>query len=235
MRQFAALFVAFVLSACAGHHLSPEGTSRIKTIGIISLIGPMHLEYVAGIFDRRSEEIPSGDWALDSFVVDHITAQLKTRYEVRTVTYDKSKLAAPAPYLLGGMSGGAIITPPDIGAAQPQGLDAYVVVVPSAINAPGRGLTLKGLGFIRLPDMFAGDSYAVRAPYVIFVMDGRTNSKIAFESPDDPLLWRTVDKNWWTEPVGALSDQQRLQLRDAVKDMIDRTLPATLQRIRLLP
>jgi hypothetical protein len=235
VKQLAVMLVAFALTACAGHDLSPERASRIKTIGIVSIMGPIHHEYVAGIFDRRSEEIPSDDWELDSFVVDRVTEQLKARYDVRTVTYDKSKLTVPAPWFLGARTGGAILTPPDVGSVQPQGLDAYVVVVPGAISAPGGSLTLMGLGFIRLMNIFGEDSYGVRAPYVIYVMDAKTGSKIAFEGRDDGVVWRAVDKSWWADPVGAMSEQQRLQLRDAVDDMIARTLPETLQRIKLVP
>jgi hypothetical protein len=240
VRWFAAFLVAVALTGCVSHDLSPDRTERIKTIGVISIMGPMNLEYesAAILFGNHQESEPTEYWRLDFFVVDRVTELLKSRYDVRPVAYDTSTLKVPSPYP--GPGGSQIVSAPNLTPLLAQGLDAYVVIVPCTIPEQvnpliQRRVAFLGLGLLQFQGAIRDNLFAVHAPYVLFVMDGRTGSKIAFEFANDAANWRTVDKSWWADSIAALSEQQKQQTHDALKDLIAKSLPATLQRVKLVP
>jgi hypothetical protein len=93
VKRLAALLIAVVLTGCVNHDLSADRTERIKTIGVVSIMGPMNLEYesAAILFGNHQESEPTEYWGLDSFVVDRVTELLKSRYDVRPVAYDTTR------------------------------------------------------------------------------------------------------------------------------------------------
>jgi hypothetical protein len=126
----------------------------------------------------------------------------------------------PPPYA--GPGSTQIIPAPNLSPLLPQGLDAYVVIVPCTIPEQvnpliQRRVTFLGLGLLQFQGAIRDNLFAVHAPYVLFVMDGRTGSRMAFEFANDATVWRTVDKSWWADSIAALSEQQKQQAHEALK------------------
>ncbi len=149
LKKIALLALAFALVACAQTTVPSERANQIHTLGIVSALGTVTLEHAAAIFFNSTvEPIPSEDWKLDDFVTDLTTQQLKGRFGIRPVTYDRTAM-----YQSGVPLNRARPDPPHLTSISPQGLDAYLIIAPAVISEPSAGglpLTRRSYAFYGL-------------------------------------------------------------------------------------
>ena len=113
-----------------------------------------------------------------------------------------------------------------------------------------RLLEFQGIGMIRdflafAPGQKIGDGvYMLHALYNVAVFDGRTLELLAVQTAKSETLYQNrfrgnpavfVDNSYWAESYDKLNDAKRDKIVTEIKQMIDDTLPATLQELDLLP
>jgi hypothetical protein len=241
MKHFVVL-AALLLSACHSASVSPDRAAQIRTVGIVSALEPVALEYAGAVGSGSGVAVPVNGPSLgvDAFVVERVSAMLRDRYELHPVSFDPYaviNIEPPWAHRPSDMMGA-----PHLTSVVPQGLDAYVLVVPGLMTEPGTNLfrknfAISGLGVVKIQGVLADTTFAIHVPYRVYVLDGHDGSEIAMQAlffgADD--LWREVDQTWWAASPAELSPEQRRRLATAFEDLIGRTLPTAVNRLRLTP
>jgi hypothetical protein len=230
-------FLLLILSACVGVAPNVEG---VRTIGIVSAIGDKLYLRKVGItaFGNDSQEFAIDSWGIDDLMIAKIRAALAPRFDVRPVTYRRAVFAA-FPDRTGIL---AQYFRPDLVRTEvsPQGLDAYLVVLKSERQYGRTNQILQGLGTVEGNSLFGSIIY-VHAYYDIVVVDrhdfktkSQTISTIPGQQKFGDLMgspYRQVDASWWPSSRDAASNQR---LKGVVVELIDQSLPGTLQRMQLV-
>ena len=238
VKRILVLALLCILSACV-HPVSPERASALKTVGVISLTGNnitlQSVGHLALSNESTTEQVP--EWGLNQFILDRFNAELSKRYDVRSVTVDKTALQ-PGQFSLESL--GAAVR----ASASPQGLDAYIVVLGGSSRYGTTNFSVLGVGLLSVPaPFFTGHNYYLHALYRVLVIDGSSGAMIGDGSapplPDAGIMpnirgpYRVVDESWWAPSLAEMSQQQRQQLGDGLKDVIQRSVPDTLRTLKL--
>jgi len=239
MTRFFALFVLLLVAACAGMAPRVEG---VRTIGIVSAIGDKFYLRKVGfmVFGNESQEIAIDSWGIDELITAKIRAMLAGRFDVRPVKYRRAAFAEAENRLaigvepLRGETVRAEVTP--------QGLDAYLIVTKASAPYGQTNQMLTGLGMVQ--GFKFGDSIVYEyAFYTISLVDGHdwTLSRGTFATvPGEAGLFgprlkgasRDLDQTWWPASLDAASNQR---LKGVLVELIDQSLPGTLQKMQLVP
>jgi hypothetical protein len=225
LNHFARLIVPglllLCLAGCQSTSVPASAARQIKTVGIVSTLGPLYLEQVGAVAlfsDNAVATVPINDWGLDRRIERYIADRLKSRFDVQVVSLEKN---------------GTDLT------AVPKGLDAYVIVYPGFIQEDSNPIVLfrkpyvyRGLGLARIQGSIIETQYGIHAPYLVVVKDGRKQDEIARQSGNGDS-WRFVDEGWWPSNGATLTSDQKQKLQDAFTAMIDQTLPATIDKLKL--
>jgi hypothetical protein len=239
MGRFLSLFVLLMLAACAGMAPKVEG---VRTIGIISAIGDKFYLRKVGftVFGNESEEMAVESWGIDELMTSKIRAALAGRFDVRPVKYRRAAFADAQNTLAIGVEslrGETVRTE-----VTPQGLDAYLIVTKTAAPYGQTNQMLTGLGIVE-GFKFGDPLVYVYTFYSISLVDGHdwTLSRGTFATvPGEPGMFgprlkgasRELDKSWWPTSRDAASNQR---LKGVVVELIDQSLPGTLQKMQLVP
>lgn len=235
-------------SACTAVGTTPPKLQDFKTVGIISAVGDTLTLTSAGLTGFKSEEqsFAIAPWGVDDFIVSRTGALLTRHYQVQPVVYERAVFAAAFkrdnPMAVVNLINRLRENPiKDLVRKQvtPQGLDAYVVITKASSAYGTRGRKVAGLGIIKYAELLS--SYVqVYALYKISVIDGH-DFKVIGERSAAPL---DNKENVRLEGPSHLIDQALLptangaadneQLKAAVTDLIERSLPVTLEGVRLI-
>jgi hypothetical protein len=238
MGRFFALFMLLLVAACAGMAPKVEG---VRTIGIVSAIGDKFYLRKVGftVFGNESQEIPIDSWGIDELMTSKIRAALAGRLDVRPVKYRRAAFAEAENTIAIGVEslrGETVRTE-----VTPQGLDAYLIVTKATAPYGQTNQMLRGLGMV---DGFKFGDHLIYAYafYSISLVDGHdwTVSRGTFATiQGDAGLFgprlkgasRELDKSWWPASLDAASNQR---LKGVVAELIDQSLPGTLQKMLLV-
>jgi hypothetical protein len=193
------------------------------------------------------------DWGIDRYAVDAVRAQLGKKFRVVDFTYDPTDLdykGQHAPFVHDSAALIADAIRRQAGYAGAQNVDAYVVILPAEQDFTILDRRSQGIGMIRdflafAPGQQIGDGvYMLHALYNVAVFDGRTLDFLAVQTAKSETLYQNrfrgnpavfVDNSYWAESYQQLTDAKRDKIVPQIKQMIDDTLPATLQELDLLP
>jgi hypothetical protein len=243
----ASVLAVLALSTCAGIGMGAAPQVRIddvKAIGIISAFGDDFTVKTIGptILHNDEKTIPVAAWGIDDGVVRKVKARLSRRFDVRPLTYKRAAFAARRIRVpRGDFFGTNPIAELVRSEVSPQGLDAYLVVTSTASTVGNVGQTTGGIGIIARNDGVFGGVNEVHALYALRLFDGRQlelmAEAMAPRSGDAGPLFlngpsRVVDGSY-VPTAGDAAGNDRLRL--AVNDLIDASLPAMLQQLRLIP
>ena len=246
-----ALFLLIVVSGCASIDARSSKLQAIKTVGVISAVGDELTLTNAGLtgFENHDQSVSIEPWGIDDLIVSRAGALLSRRFQVQPVTYKRAAFAAlerNAPIA------GPIVVPTFVvnrmgddpikalvrTQVSPQGLDAYVVVTKAKTKYGSRGHTITGIGVINRTALFESHAQA-HALYMIRVIDGHEftvmDTKAAAPVDNTEIVRlagpsRTVDDSL----LPTADDPARNEnLKAAIIDLIERSLPTTLQDLRL--
>lgn len=245
-----AISLALLLcSACTAIGTTAPKLQDFKTVGIISAIGDTLTLTSAGLTGFKNEEqsFSVEPWGIDDLVASRASALLTRHYQVQPVTYDRAVFAAAfkrdnpmtVVNLVNRLHEKSAIKDLVRRQVTPQGLDAYVVVTKTSSAYGTRGHKVAGIGIIKYAELLS--SYIqVYALYKISLIDGH-DFKVIGERPAAPL---DNNENVRLEGPSRLVDEAFLpaandaagndQLKAAVTDLIERSLPVTLQGLRLV-
>jgi hypothetical protein len=221
-----------LMCGCATVELEPGRTQTIKRVAVISAIGDKFTMRKIGftVFNNEERELPIDSWRIDDFVIGKVRSVLAGRYDVRPVAYDKAAFNTQ-----NGSKGiadavRALSPSPDI--------DAYIVVTKASAPYRMTNQSVYGLGVVERTSL--GDSaFHLHVLYWITVVDGHDYSVIgsAVAVPPGQIteivggLSRQIDKSWLPDST---DPAQNPRLKGAVTELLDRNLPGTIERLKLL-
>jgi hypothetical protein len=245
-------YLALLLcGACAAIGTARPTLREFKTIGIISAVGDTLTLTKAGLtgFQDNEQSFPIEPWGVDDLILSRASELLSRHFSVQPVTYKRAAFAEleqihPFAVLNGlnrlrGLSGDPRIADLVRTSATPQGLDAYVVVTKAQSPHGSRGRKVTGIGIIS--DVTLLSTYTqVHALYVIRVIDGHSFKMIDKRSAaplnntdmvrlEGPTC--LADDTFLPATGGAIGNEK---LRAAVIDLVVRSLPTTLEQLRLV-
>jgi len=239
MGRFLPLFLLLMLGACVGVAPHVEG---VRTLGIVSAIGDKFYLRKVGftVFGNESQDFAADSWGIDELMTSKLHAALADRFEVRPVTYRRAAFVNLENRLAIGVD--RLRAETVRAEVSPQGLDAYLVVTKGIGQFGQTNQILLGLGLVEGPTIFKADNIYVHAYYALSMVDGHawTLSSPTYSSlpggqglfgPRPKAVMRQVDQSWWPASLDAASNER---LKAAVVELIDQSLPNTLQRMQLV-
>ncbi|HWF95101.1 MAG TPA: hypothetical protein VG291_09120 [Xanthobacteraceae bacterium] len=240
----AALLLALLAGACTSIDAAPPKLQAIKTAGVISAVGDEFTLTKSGLtgFDNSARVFPIEAWGLDDLIVSRVGGLLSRRWQVQPVTYRRAAFAAvepdtpvPVSSLLRDDPVKRLVRTEVL----PQGLDAYVVVTKEKSRYGNRAKTVAGVGMINHKAVF-DSNHEIHALYMIRIIDGHDFSVIDKRSAR-PL--GNTEMVRLEGPSRVVEDSLQPTTNDAspndkakaaVIDLIEQSLPPTLQDLRLI-
>jgi hypothetical protein len=244
MQRLAVLLLVALLGACAAVDASSPKLAAIKTIGVISAIGDEFSFTKAGLtgLGNSAQSFSIESWGIDDLIVSRANSLLSRRFEVRPVTYRRAAFVA----LEGNSAVAAVnllrddpikrLIPAEV---SPLGLDAYMIITKAKSTYGSTGRTVAGFGMINRTAVF-GSYPQIHALYLVKLIDGHEFNLIAKRSAS-PLNnteiirlagpSRLVDDSFLPTANDVARNEQ---LKAAIIDLIERSLPTTLQDMGLV-
>jgi hypothetical protein len=239
-----AALLTVVVSACVSIDAAPPSLQAIKTIGVVSAIGDQFTLTIAGLTGTESspQTFSIEAWGLDDLIVSRVGAMLSRGFQLQAVSYRRAAFVAierDSPVPLATRLRDDPIKKLVRAEVSPQGLDAYVIVSKATSRYGGRASPVAGVGMISYRAVF--DSYhEIHALYAMTIIDGHDFSVIDKRSAapvnnteivrlEGPS--RMVDASLQPTANKMLPNDK---LKSAIIDLIERSLPATLQDLRLV-
>src|SRR5262249_3946451 len=176
------------------------------------------------LLEGRQKTIPIGAWGIDQFVIAKVRKVLAGRFEVRPLAYqavpDANDVAVK---IVEGVRA----------QSAPKDIDAYIVVTKSMVQDNSRQ-RYYGLGIV--DHALIGHRVELYVLYDVAVVDGHDLSVVASTqkffamTPPASRAWRKLDESWMPATLDAA---QNMRLKTVVTELLDRTLPATIESLKL--
>lgn len=237
---FLLLGVLLLAGGCAGTIVGvPADLQTVKSVGVVSAFADRFQVRKLGItvLGNDESEFPVDAWGIDDVMAGKVRTLLGRRFDVRPVTYRRAAFAK------GSWSGiGAMVRE----GVTPAPVDAYVVITRGFSQLGASNQSVSGLGFLETSGgLVSSNRHFVYALYAVSIIDAREFSSKAImgalmpgEAAIDPLRstvmrgpHRQVDQSWWPTSPNAASNPR---LKGAVVELIDQSLPNTLQQLQLV-
>jgi hypothetical protein len=243
-RWGAVMLLLLACAACTAIGTEAPKLREFKTVGVISAVGDTLTLTKAGLTglgksEQRVYSIES--WGLDDLIVSRASALLSGRFKVQPVTYKRAAFATLErnnPVVVVNLLRKDKIKELVRTEAASQGLDAYVVITKATSLYGNGGRTVGGIGIISHSALL--NSYnQIHALYMVRVVDGH-EFKVLDKRSAPPLdntelvrlggPSRMADDAFLPTETGAAGNEK---LKAAVTDLVERSLPATLENLRL--
>jgi hypothetical protein len=234
------LGILLLATGCAGIIVGvPTDLQTVKSVGVISAFADRFQLRKLGVtvFGNDESEFPVDSWGIDDVMAGKVRTLLGRRFDVRPVTYRRAAFAKPNRDGIGAMVRDAVT---------PAAVDAYVVVTRGTSRLGATNQFVNGLGLLEASGgLLYSNRHFVYALYAVSIIDAREFSSKAVtvglmpgEALVDPLRstamrgpHKQVDESWWPTARDAASNQR---LKGAVVELIDQSLPNTLQQLQLV-
>jgi hypothetical protein len=211
-------------------------------VGIISHLGEkFHVRQIGiTVFGNESNEVSVESWRIDDLVVARITGALGRRATVQRIAYHKEAFASLETMKLfrdiDAEVGESVRT-----LAAGTHCVRYLIVTDGISGYGGTNQSLDGLGIVAgKKPFFTGDLYNLYTLILLRVYDGETFARLKrkFATTGESTFMtmiggphREVDQSFWPAPPDAAV--QNAKLRDAVRELVGRSLDATLPELPL--
>jgi hypothetical protein len=216
--------------------VTPEAAAKLKTIGVISLIGgSLKFEQQSlTAFSNEHFDYPAKQFGLDAFTADTVAKALAGRYDVRPVLFNPAdftddKVAFNEDNALdAGEPVGAVIR----AKATPNTLDAYILVTDGSAMIGNTNQVQSGVGMRRQHRLLWHD-YVTHAIYTLTVVDGHTGKVIA--SSSNPAFGASeVDESYWPFDEDNIPADLAKKVAESDKKNIADSMPEALRDLNLL-
>jgi len=241
--------ILFLAVACLGlgaceTSLTHQQASDIHKIGVISAIGDeLNIRSFmpnAGGKDGLLDAVSVTDMALDTYVIDQVTAILKGHYEIVPVAYQPATFhqtaeerdlhaAAIQGRILGQVIRANTQLPDGMTAGTDSGVDIYLVFLSGGAKLRDGDHALSGTSLTEMPTE-SGPAYNLGVVYWISVIDGHTLQSLGTVTT---LSDHAVESSLWATSGTSLTAAQKDQLAAVWKKRIDLTLEPALKKLRL--
>jgi hypothetical protein len=217
----------------------PGDLQQVRSVGIISAFGDRFQLKKVGltVFGNDESVFPVAAWGIDDLMAGKVRTLLGRRFDVRPVTYRRTVFATPHRGGIPAMTREAVT---------PAAVDAYVVIAYGNSPVGATNQAVSGLGMLETSGgILSSNRFFLYALYSVSIIDAREFSSKAVtvalmrgEALVDPMRatalrgpHRQVDESWWPTARDANSNQR---LKGAVVELIDQSLPNTLQQLQLV-
>ncbi len=220
----------------------PASPSDRCDVGIISHLGEkFHVRQIGyTVFGNESNEVSVESWRIDDLVVARITSALGNRATVRRIAYRGEAFASlETPKLFRSIDaevGEGVRT-----LAGGTKCARYVVVTDGISGYGTTNQSLDGLGIVAgKKPYFTGDLYNLHALILLRVYDGGTFALLQrkFATTGESTFMamiggphREVDQSFWPAPPDTAV--RNAKLRDAIRELVGKSLDATLPELSL--
>ena len=242
-KPWAVMLLLLGCGACTAVGTEAPKLREFKTVGIISAVGDTLTVTKAGLSGPGNGQrvYPIESWGIDDLIVSRASALLSRRFQPRPVTYRRTAFAAlerSNPVVVVNLLRKDRIGDLVRTEASPQGLDAYVVITKGTSMYGNGGRSVGGIGITNHSALLKSYNQ-IHALYVVTVIDGHKFSVLEKRSAaplDNTEIVRLggpsrmVDDTLLPTATGAAGSEK---LKEAVTDLIERSLPATLEGLRL--
>ena len=234
------LALLLLAGGCAGTIAGvPSDLQAVKSVGVVSAFADRFQVRKLGVtvFGNDESEFPVDAWGIDDVMVGKVRTLLGRRFDVRPVTYRRAAFAKGS---WGGI--GAMVRE----GVTPAPVDAYVVITRGFSQLGATNQSVSGLGILEASGgLLNSNRFFLYSLYTVSIIDARELSSKAITASLMPgeaaidLLRSTVmrgphkqvDESWWPTAREAASNQR---LKGAVVELIDQSLPNTLQQLQLV-
>jgi hypothetical protein len=216
-----------------------------KNLCVASALGHTFWVQKIGImvFGNSLDEVPTGSWGIDDFVVSRIQSIVTGKYAIRRLPLSAQNLSALEAADAGGLLFGgssAAVSNPLRSAAGGAKCDMYLTVTRAAAQFAGTNQTVGGLGIVSKSTIL-GDQVFVHAIFNLRTYDSNLNHLRTERASKAPLLLtglggaamygmeKSVDASWF--PAVPKAAAQSAQLKNAVRALIDEGLKKELAGI----
>jgi hypothetical protein len=227
--------LAATLALTAGAQAGDDEYAQVHTVAIVSVLSAgLHWE-TTGLthFDYKIEDLHL-DWNVDDHVERSIADALRGRFTVS---------AKPLPHALfdgdvldHSLSKSALTS---LGALpEATGVDAYIVVMPARLSIY---FDTTGIVVSHHHGAFGRELTDLRSAFWVNIFDAHTGKRIdsgaanSFIEQQEFGLMERCDNAIWADTPAELNTQQRSQVADAIKSVIDKSLPFALSNATLIP
>lgn len=235
MRTVLAASLAATLALTAGAQAGDDEYAQVRRVAVVSLLsGDLHWE-TTGLthFDYNIEDLRLG-WNVDDHVERSVADALRGRFTVS---------AKPLPHALfdgdaydHSLSKAALASIHALPEAS--GIDAYIVVMPSRLPAYR---TTTGIVVSHHHGAFGRELTDLRSAFWVDIFDAHTGKRIDSGMANSPIelqqfgMAERCDNAIWADTAAQLSPQQQSQVADAIKAVVDKSLPFALSNATLIP
>lgn len=241
---------AFLTSCAVGPRtVEKEDLSRIRTVGVISLIGDRFYSIHVGftVFGNRRAEYPGADWRIDDIAEDVATTTLERngRYQVVRVNHKGVDLQK--------VHTGSMYNPANFDAIESQvralvaaqPVDALIVFTKNP-NADLIAQTNQNLDGVGLYSRGFGEQIRVLAPYAWYrltVLHGSTLKPIGSRMAEMPrpkpglmqsdasLPFKPIDVSHYKEDLSQMTDGDRRAVQQALREVLIESTQFTLDQL----
>ena len=234
MKIFLTAGLAATLALTVNAQASDE-YAQVRTVAIVSVLGGgLHWE-TTGLtrFDYKIEGLHLG-WDVDNHTERAIADALHGRFTVS---------AKPLPHALfdgdaydHALSKSALASINALPEAS--GVDAYIVVMPAKLSMY---FDTTGIVVSHHHGAFGREMTDLRSAFWVSIFDAHTGRRIDSGTANSPIelqqfgLMERCDNAIWADTAAQLSPQQQTQVTDAIKAVIDKSLPFALSNATLIP
>jgi hypothetical protein len=238
------LLLLLVCGACTTIGTEAPKLREFKTVGVISAVGDtltLTRAGLTGLGNGKQRVYAIESWGIDDLIVSRVGSLLSRRFEVRPVPHKRAAFASLErndPVVMLNLLRRDKIKDLVRTEAASQALDAYVVITKGTSVYGNGGRSVGGIGIVSHSALL--NSYnQIHALYVVRVVDGHTFSVLDKRSAaplDNTEIARLagpsrmVDDTFLPTEIGAAGNEK---LKEAVTDLIERSLPATLEGLQL--
>lgn len=228
--EMKSIFAAAILFAASGQAAADANKeyANVHTVAVISVLGNQMDMQTSGITVFGNDDYKLNlDLGLDAQIVQQATAALQPQFTVKDVD--------PAPFA--GMALGTFGLPRQLPAMpKVEGVDAYIVVLPSELDplpstAEFRGLVVShGRGF--------GDGTTlITAQYAVVVFDAATGRRIDYgtgQIPSTKSIYGHVhplefcDNAIWSDAADKITDEQKGRVKKELSALVSRSIAYTM-------
>jgi len=233
VKTILAASLAATLALTTGAQADDE-YAQVHTVAIVSVLGGgLHWE-TAGLthFDYKIEDLHL-DWNVDDHVERSIADALRGRFTVSTKPLPHALFDGDAyDHSLSKSALASINARPEA-----SGVDAYVVVLPARLSIY---YDTTGIVVSHHHGAFGRELTDLRSAFWVNIFDAHTGKRIDSGTANSPIelqefgLMERCDNAIWADTAAQLSAQQPSQIADAIKAVIDKSLPFALSNANLI-
>jgi len=232
MRAIVAALATYAMSTSFTCAETSSDYAGIKTVAVVSSLGTLHLEETGWtVFDLKNEPVPTDSWEIDQRVRKIVEGDLAPRFQVVTAPVSTDALSDCA-------------DAESCAAKLPKSsqVDAYILIFKGISFGFSQRDRWSGIGLFHVPGPFNRFKAVAHVIYGIAVIDAKSGNVISQEGGRLPETVfggehaqpvQELDASVWPDDASSMNDSQKLAVQSAVFELLDQSLPYTLDQLHL--